>query len=141
MKNENPRRGENTARAEAVDQSKQRQSTTPPISFQSCVTPLDWALAYVRLGWYVLPLHSMRNGRCSCGKRDCPSPAKHPIGRLVPNGFKDASNDPATIEKWWRQEPNANIGVATGQSGLTVLDVDGPEGKAQLKHEGWTLSP
>jgi Bifunctional DNA primase/polymerase, N-terminal/Primase C terminal 2 (PriCT-2) len=141
MKNENPRRGENTARAEAVDQSKQRQSTTPPISFQSCVTPLDWALAYVRLGWYVLPLHSMRNGRCSCGKRDCPSPAKHPIGRLVPNGFKDASNDPATIEEWWRQEPDANIGVATGQSGLTVLDVDSPDGKAQLKHEGGTLSP
>ena len=59
----------------------------------------------------------------------------------MPNGFKDASNDPATIEEWWRQEPDANIGVATGQSGLTVLDVDGPEGKAQLKHEGGTLSP
>src|SRR5690242_9321123 len=98
MTNESPRRGGNTAGAELVEQSEHQQPTTPPISFQSCVTPLDWALAYASRGWYVLPLHYMRDGQCSCGKRDCPSPAKHPLARLVPNGFKDATIDPATIE-------------------------------------------
>src|SRR5436853_4022810 len=76
--------------------------------------------------WFVLPLHSMRNGVCSCGNRDCKSPAKHP---RTPNGEKDATIDPARIKEWWAKWPDANLGVATGPSNLIVIDIDGEEGE------------
>lgn len=44
MTNESPRRGGNTAGAEAVDRFEQHRDTTPPTSFQSRGTLLDWAL-------------------------------------------------------------------------------------------------
>ena len=48
-----------------------------------------------------------------------------PTGKtpLTEHGFKDASTDPAVIEAWWDQWPNANLGMATGHT-LDVLDVD-----------------
>jgi Bifunctional DNA primase/polymerase, N-terminal len=40
-------------------------------------------------------------------------------------GFHDASRDPAIIRAWWRQWPNALIGMPTGRvSGRWVLDID-----------------
>ena len=47
-------------------------------------------------------------------------------------GFKDATTDLATIERWWGELPNANIGLRTG-CGIVVLDIDGAEGLAELK--------
>ena len=57
---------------------------------------------------------------------------------LTEHGFKDASTDPAAIGEWWGKWPKAMIGVATGASGLVVLDVDvdqakGIDGEASLK--------
>jgi hypothetical protein len=49
------------------------------------------------------------------------------------HGLKEATTDPATIEKWWRAEPEANIGLVTGIP-FDVLDVDGPEGWKSLAH-------
>lgn len=47
---------------------------------------------------------------------------------LTPNGFRDASRDPATITRWWSQSPSAMIGIPTGEaSGFWALDVDDPE--------------
>lgn len=44
---------------------------------------------------------------------------------MTSNGFKDASNDQQTIERWWSACPEANIGLVTGpESGLLVIDVD-----------------
>ena len=74
------------------------------------------ALAYARRGWPVLPLEPR-------GKR--------PAGRLVPNGLHDASSDPATVERWWRRMPGANVGLATGVA-FDVLDLDGAAGAASL---------
>jgi len=45
--------------------------------------------------------------------------------------LKDATTDPGTIRKWWKAEPNANIGLVTGLH-FDVLDVDGPEALAAL---------
>lgn len=42
---------------------------------------------------------------------------------------KEATNDTATIERWWRQWPNANIAVSTDN--LLVLDVDPAKGGAE----------
>lgn len=81
------------------------------------------ALIYVAEGFSVIPLHWLSAKKCSCGKSDCASPAKHP---LTQHGLKDASSDPAIVKDWWKKFPKANIGVCTGQasSGLTVIDFD-----------------
>ncbi len=87
------------------------------------------ALDYARRGWPVLPVHSIRDDRCTCGNPDCDRPAKHPLGRLVPHGVKDATTDEDTIRAWWAAAPWANIGVATGRaSGIVSLDVDPARG-------------
>lgn len=39
-------------------------------------------------------------------------------------GFKAATTDPAKVERWWSHNPEFNIGVATGASGLVVVDLD-----------------
>ena len=82
----------------------------------------DAALVYVGLGWKVIPLHSFRDGACTCGNSACTSPGKHP---RTTHGLKDATTDPRQIREWWEQWPGANIGIATGaESGLAVIDVD-----------------
>ncbi len=48
---------------------------------------------------------------------------KAPFGRLVPRGLHDATADLGTLERWLRAEPEANLGIRTGE-GLAVLDVD-----------------
>lgn len=83
---------------------------------------LEAALAYVRQGWLVIPLHSAHEGHCSCGRAACTSIGKHP--RTV-HGLKDATMDGAKIRDWWTAWPDANVGIVTGtQSGLIVLDID-----------------
>ncbi len=82
---------------------------------------LDAALLYARRGWFVFPLHTAENGRCSCGNSACSSPAKHPWTR---NGLLDATCDATQIAVWWSEKPYANIGIATEASGLAVVDVD-----------------
>jgi hypothetical protein len=89
---------------------------------------LEWALAYARAGFAVVPLHTPNaEGKCSCRKANCDSVGKHP--RTL-HGVKDATTDPATIEKWFgRQWTDANIGIATGEpSGFDVLDIDPESG-------------
>lgn len=94
------------------------------------MTTLEAALEYAARGWLVIPLHNVKQGVCSCRKKDCNSPGKHP---RTANGFKDGSKDPKQIECWLKKWPEANIGIVTGQeSGLFVLDVDGEDGKASL---------
>lgn len=41
----------------------------------------------------------------------------------TPNGFHDATTDPATIRQWWSRWQEAAIGIATGD-GLAVVDLD-----------------
>jgi len=83
---------------------------------------LKAALRYARYGWHVLPVHSLRNGLCSCGNEDCQSPGKHPRTK---HGVKDATAKHSTIREWWAKWPSANVGIATGKhSRLVVLDID-----------------
>jgi len=71
------------------------------------------------------------------GKRvfPCQPQGKEPI---TPHGFKDATTEPAVINGWWSNTPEANLAIATGtDSGLVVLDVDvdaecGKNGEATL---------
>ena len=67
---------------------------------------LKHALAYASLGWHVIPLRPRR---------------KTPI---TSHGEKDATTNPAQIREWWGKWPGANIGIATGPSGLLAIDID-----------------
>jgi putative DNA primase/helicase len=117
---------------------------THPISPNE-MTMLEAALAYAQIGFRVFPAHGIRNGACTCGGAKGCSPGKHPIGRLVPRGVLDASDDPHGVTRWWSQVPDANIGIATGKnSALVVLDVDGLVGEktlAKLESKHGSLPP
>ena len=80
-------------------------------------TPLEAALAYAARGWHVFPLQ---------------------VGSKIPRGGSkghlDATRDVQNIQRWWRENPNYNVGIACGEiSGITVVDVDGEEGMASSK--------
>ncbi len=64
------------------------------------------ALEYARMGLYVLPLQ--------------------PGGKLPipPRGVYDATRDERAVRAWWEAYPDANVGIACGQSGLVVVDFD-----------------
>lgn len=77
----------------------------------------DAARRYARLGWSVLPLHTIRDDICSCGEADCRSSGKHP---MTMGGVYDATTELKVIDGWWQATPDANIGL----TGLVVVDID-----------------
>jgi hypothetical protein len=87
------------------------------------------ALAYARQGWPVFP--------CRAGE-------KVPATR---RGFLDACTDPDRITWWWTSVPDRNVGIATGEPGPDVVDVDvraGGSGFAafrRLRREGLAGQP
>lgn len=92
-------------------------------------SPLAYALRYARIGWHVIPGWWAEQGEdgqwsCACRNAQCRTPAKHPISKLVPRGLHDASTDTATIERWWRAMPHANICVVLSASHLVAIDID-----------------
>jgi len=88
----------------------------------------DIALKYLERGWSVLPVHSVRNGVCSCGNPQCPSPGKHP--RIKWSEFTRTRATEDQIRGWWSKWPDSNVGVITGPiSDLAVIDIDGPTGE------------
>lgn len=104
-------------------------TTTPEADLEYQRLVLQAAEWYVQQGWAVFPLHSVRNGQCTCGATDCADAGKHPRAQ---RGLKDASKDLARVHEWFgAAAPLSNIGVTTGLvSGITVLDVDIGQGKA-----------
>ena len=80
------------------------------------------AIEIVKQGWHVLPVFPAHDGLCGCKNPSCSSPAKHP---MTNRGVKDATNDPNKVCQIWSQQPDANIGIATGSiSGIMVIDID-----------------
>jgi Bifunctional DNA primase/polymerase, N-terminal/Primase C terminal 1 (PriCT-1) len=61
------------------------------------------------------------------------------------NGLNDATTERNTIIRWWQEQPDANVAIATGAaSGLFVLDIDGVDAEAALRRleaEHGTLPP
>jgi hypothetical protein len=67
------------------------------------------ALSYAQKGWKVFPVTPNQ---------------KRPLTALAPQGHKNATSDPATIEQWWTEHPTANIGLNLEASRLVCVDVD-----------------
>ena len=80
---------------------------------------------------YILPLYSIREGVCSCGKQDCAAPGKHPLFRY--NWKVIASNNTERVTGWLDSYTKMNFGLATGRLSkvtnkyLVVIDVDAAE--------------
>src|SRR5262249_1068395 len=91
------------------------------------------ALRYAKRGFRVFPVHSVRNGVCTCqprrdreGKGPCEHPGKHP---RFSNWQERATCDPTVIEQFWLNHPDSNVGIATGAAcGIFVLDADPKNG-------------
>lgn len=89
------------------------------------------ALGYANQGFYVFPVHTMAEGRCTCDDPACNNPAKHP---LTKNGLLDATDNATVIRNWWMQAAQANVAIRTGpESRVWVLDLDGAAGLADLE--------
>ncbi len=90
----------------------------------------DEAQTYAKRNWRVLPLyHLLPDGGCSCGRPDCEprSRGKHP---RISKWQTGATTDLATIRKWARAWPQANIGVQLGeQSGIIDVEYDDEIGR------------
>jgi len=103
-------------------------------------SPLAAALAYAHFGWRVIPLHApLPDGGCTCGRTTCAAAGKHP---RIAAWQRDASRDPERIKTWWKQWPEANVGLLMGQeAGVIAIDVDPRNGggetleKLQSEHE------
>lgn len=93
------------------------------------------AVAFAEKGYAVFPVWGVDDkGKCLCGgKPACDKGAnagKHPI---TPRGVLEATTRITQVRIWWAKNPDANIGIATGEaSGIVVLDVDGKDGFTAL---------
>lgn len=75
---------------------------------------------------------------CTCGLVACANPAKHPVARLVPRGFLDATTDPEVVRQWFAVPEvgeaggpgGAGAGAGAGWSGVAGLGGSG-------SHVGW----
>src|SRR5262249_12559711 len=97
---------------------------------------LQAALRYERLGLSVLrrgpPDHV--GVRLGGNTHNCASPGKVPLpDHGTWKAWQSGRPDEGTLSRWWHDFPTANVGVALGVvSGLVGIDVDGPEGEAEL---------
>jgi Bifunctional DNA primase/polymerase, N-terminal len=96
-------------------------------------THLSTALLCAKHGLRVVPLHGLRDGRCTCGDKDCKQPGRHP---RTPNGIKDATSKPAAIKKFWSRWPQAKIAIAIGAPDIIALTLKGNDGVSALKKHG-----
>lgn len=81
----------------------------------AAMTFMTSALSYAARGISVFPLRPR---------------AKDPV---VKHGLKQATTHRDQVARWWRGQPDRNVGIATGApAGFWVLDLDGPEAEAAL---------
>jgi putative DNA primase/helicase len=90
---------------------------------------------YAQRGLAVIPMYGIdAKGRCRCPRQinergDC-KPGKHPIVKKTATskgGYHRATADVKQAEKWHQKWPDANIGLATGET-LIAIDPDSRHG-------------
>src|SRR4051812_29380212 len=112
----------------------------------------EQALEFAKRGWRIVPLYGIRQGNCTCSKREqCGrNSGKHPHF-CAHNGLKGADNRPAEINRWFDKHTNLNIGIRTGEqyAGPSRLGIDidtktdeaGKDGYARLAELEAKLGP
>ncbi len=89
------------------------------------------ALRFASEGVPVVPLHGLKDGRCTCGDGHCKRPGRHPRTEL---GIADATLDRREVRRMWKKWPNAKIGLIMGRPGkIMALMTDGPGGWQTLR--------
>ena len=90
------------------------------------------AAKYASLGYGVIPLHWIRDdGKCSCGRVDCESEGKHPLGE---HGASNPMLDAELVAAQWEDTPEANIGLVAAASRRVIIDLDSLAAKDHLKN-------
>jgi hypothetical protein len=101
----------------------------------------DSAAALAQLDVSVIRLHGILDGRCTCGRRGCRTPGKHPDVGPSWRRFTKEHADLDLLRLWFTQKPYANVGIITGKiSSVVVLDADGEAGVKELKRRGYPRS-
>jgi hypothetical protein len=92
----------------------------PPAQYALTSPPLEQEVLHLAdaLGWSFLPV-----------KPDSKAP-------LSPRGVKNATSDPAALQRFFRTWPNMHVGLAAGKaSGTVLIDIDDPAALAVLEQE------
>ena len=81
------------------------------------------AVWYASQGWKVLPCYGIIGGRCNCSSphAEPKDVGKHPS---IPEWNTRATSDLETVNSWYTQAPENNIGVNCQASGFFVIDID-----------------
>lgn len=95
------------------------------------------AQQHANRGFKVIPLHTVVEGRCTCGNRSCSSAGKHP---RTENWLQRASNESEAVSRAFKAFKNANIGIVVSD-GMVAIDVDGPSGEHSLGELEATYGP
>jgi hypothetical protein len=82
---------------------------------------LAWALEAARRDWYVIPLRHMDKRPAGHAEKYCPGTGRCIDGHRTPEQRATTNVDLLTAA--WTHEPY-NVGIATGPSGLLVVDLD-----------------
>ncbi|MVO89390.1 DNA primase [Streptomyces sp. p1417] len=85
---------------------------------------LSAALDAAARGWHVFPLRPGTKRPALHGETTCPRTGPCTVGHL--KWERRATTDPVLIRATWTHAPY-NIGIATGPSGLVVVDLDMPK--------------
>ncbi|MFD6548474.1 bifunctional DNA primase/polymerase [Streptomyces sp. NPDC058398] len=82
---------------------------------------LTRALLSAERGWHVIPLRPNDKRPAGHAEKHCPATGRCADGHRTPE--QRATTDPAMLAAAWAQQPY-NVGIATGPSGLLVIDLD-----------------
>jgi len=77
--NHNEKRPGGGHQGAAIDRGRSGANGTSPDRDERSADPGRWVVRYAASGLAVLPLHSIRDGRCTCGRAGCHRPGKHPL--------------------------------------------------------------
>lgn len=94
---------------------------------------------YYDKGLTPIPAHGITaDGSCTCSRPGCSGPGKHP--RVAWAGYTKDRPERVLVEDWFSRMPDSNVATVTGAvSGVTVIDIDGPEAETALAGAGIVL--
>lgn len=100
--------------AEFMARDQPETLCVPDVSGMTCGQA---AVEYAKAGFVIVPI----------------DPTTKNAGSIVGDGWHGkASRSPDMARLWWREHPNAGIGIVTGHSGVLVFDLDVDEIPAEL---------